>query len=253
MLNVAIFFVFLLIWVLPPFLKQEKQGMPAKKWFLFPVLTMATLGFIVVVVLQILLGYLFKTLSPGYVADCFLEAFIGAAVVEETCKFFAGRIYLKHSKAYRKIDYIFIFAAAGIGYEIIESLAGLDGGGVIGGIIRGVFAIHVFWQMYMGAHYYEYIKAKKEGKRSASRKELCKAFIVPVLLHGLNDVGLFFLDPVVSQDAENISDTADALLAAGMFIFVLSLILNIIFMVTTLKTVYRTAKESRITESKISC
>lgn len=245
MLNVIVFFIFLMIWVLPPFRKQGRQRMPAKKWYLLSVLTMAIPGFIVIIALQIGLGWLLKLWAPSYVVQCVVDAFICAALVEETCKFLAGRAYLRASKADRKVDYIFLFGAAGMGYEIIESLAGMSGGGIIGGIVRGVFAIHVFWQMYMGAHYYEYTKAKEAGDERAARRELRKSFLVPILLHGLNDVGLFFIDPAVSGEAQGLSRTEEYLLAAGMVIFILSFILNIILVVVTLKTAYRSANESR--------
>ena len=242
-LNILIFLVFLFIWVYPPYRRQGKEGMPAKKWYLFNFLITAIPGFVVAVILQLLLQAVTDRMTAPTVVIILIDAFLSAGVFEEVIKFFGGRLLLKRSQAVRKIDYIFLFAASGIGFELTESIFSVLDGNLIGSVIRGVFCLHVFWQIYMGAHYYEYRKAKETGNQRAACGQFFRFLIVPILLHGLNDFGVLWILEVSSTDLALQDDMqiAAALLAIGI-----ALVVGIIFIIRTEIMVYREANRSRM-------
>lgn len=250
MLNIIIFFIFLALWILPSFKKQGKNGMPAKKWYWLSALLMAIPGFIVVILLQFAAGWIMARTMTNSILYNFADAFLSAALVEECVKFLAGYLIIKKCGAVRKIDYIFLFGMSGIGYEITESLLGMSGGGVIGGIVRGIFCIHVFWQMFMGAHFYEYQAAKTAGNKSGSKKEFCKTFLLPIFLHGFNDFSIFVMERGVNIESVSSPEITDEnMLLIGSLLFIISFVCCIVFIIKTNKMVHREAKKSKELEA----
>lgn len=221
---------------LPQAGKKEK---PDKKWYIFSALA-ASVGIILpVALLQAGISHLGAFFIHNSVVKDIFNAFITAALIEEFIKFLVGYIFVKYSKAQRKIDYIFIFAAAGIGFEVIESLL-LASGNIMFSIVRGVLCVHVFWQMYQGACYYEYKKEKQEKGKSA---QLIKAFVITIILHGLNDTGSFVALEGVDPVTEKLVD--ENIFFAGMAVLIISAIMNIVFMAITRHIAKREAIASR--------
>ena len=246
-LSIVIFLVFLFIWVYPPFRRQGREGMPAMKWYLFALLITAVAGFAAAVGLQLLLQPVIDRMNVPAAVTTLLDAFVSAAIIEEIIKFVGGRVLLGPSGAARKIDYIFLFAASGIGFELTESVFSVLDGNIVASVIRGVLCYHVFWQAFMGAHYYEYRRAKKDGRTAAAVGQFFLFLVVPVLLHGLNDYGTLWLMDIVPTDGSAVQDAAQLLPAIAVFI--LSLLVGIAFMVYTVIMLHREAKRSRTADA----
>ena len=255
-LNVVIFLGFVVLWVLPPFLKQGRKEMVSLKWHLFSLLAGAIVACGGGIGLQLLFDNAVKASGLTGVPFHLVNAFISAALIEEVLKFVCGRVVLHFSKAIRKIDYIFIIGAAGVGFELTETFLGMNGEtGIVGGIIRGVICLHLFLQLFMGAHLYECHMAKKAGEKGRMVREFILAFIVPFFVHGFNDFALFILQESVSGVTESVdtAQTAAAALSgsaiAGIVLFILAMAVDIVFIIFTLRTVYKESKNSRLAEA----
>ena len=248
-LSVVIFLGFVALWVLPPFLKQGRNGGVSLIWHLFSLLAGAIVGFGGSVGLQLLFDNAVAASGISGVPFHLVNAFISAALFEEVLKFACGRVMLHFSKAVRKIDYIFIIGAAGVGFELTETFFGMNGDStLVGGIIRGVTCLHVFLQLFMGAHLYEYHKARKAGEKGRAVREFILTFLVPFFVHGFNDFAMFMLQDSVNVPAGT-TDAVSALVStstlAGIVLFILAMAVDIVFMIFTLKTVYKESKNSR--------
>ena len=73
-----------------------------------------------------------------------------------------------------------IFALAAFGFTLLETSIAASAGG-LAGMLRAFFPFHVMWQIFMGAHLYEYKVAKKNNDSKTMKKELAIAFGVPIL------------------------------------------------------------------------
>ena len=249
-IAILAFLIFLLIWFLPPFRKQGKAGKPAAKWYVLPTLTTAIIGFAVILGLQLLLMLFTNAVfTPGSAALAFFNAFISAALIEESGKGLTGWLFTKRSGAARKIDYMFIFGAAGLGFELSESLLKLDD--VVSGIFTGVMCLHVFWQIYMGAHIYEYRAAKAAGDAKKAKTELCKALLVPYLLHALNDLLAFLAEMLMAaMGGMEAIEQNDALGIPVLLLYAVVFGIGIVFCVITRVQLGREAKRSALAEVK---
>ena len=244
-MGFLVFFVFLFIWLYRPVKNLGKERQVKTKWLVGAVLLTAIPGFAVIIGFEFLGGYLMQALSLQGVLKCLFDAFITAALIEEGFKYLIARPLLKPSQAQRRIDVIFMFMAVGLGFEIIESLLGLfTDSTILVGLIRGVFCSHVFWQMYMGAHYYDYRAAKAQGDKRTAHRELARALLVPFFLHGMNDFSIFFLETQIIEEGEEFVPGPYCELA--LIIFLVYFVANIVFMVRTLKMVNREATHARI-------
>ena len=255
-LSVVIFLAFVALWVLPPFLKQGKTGGVSLKWHLFSLLAGAIVACGVAVVIQLfVVDKIVEASGITGVALHLVNAFISASLIEEAFKFACGRVVLHFSKAVRKIDYIFIIGAAGVGFELTETFLGMNGDtNIVGGIIRGVTCLHVFLQLFMGVHLYEYHKAKKAGNNGRTVGEFILTFLVPFFVHGFNDFSLFMLQEGMSGSAEALAagNYSELSLSGGTMVGIVMVILgiaiDIVFMIFTLKAVYKESKNSRLAD-----
>lgn len=247
MLFLIVFFGFLTIFLLPLYRKQGKEGMPAKKWYVLPMVVTAVAGFVVALGAQIILKTVMIVLNMSGIVTDIIFAFIGAALVEELLKFGVGYAFIKKSKVTRKIDYIFILGACGLGFEIIESLL-MSSGGLIAGIVRGALCLHVFFQLYMGAQLFEYKKAKEIGDKVKAKASLLKMWLIPFFLHGFNDIGSFFITRGVDVETSAIIDST--VLIAGAAIWAVTLVFYVIFFIRTYRITRRAAIDSREEEAK---
>ena len=102
-----------------------------------------------------------------------IEYFLVVALSEELLKFISGVIVSKKTCTTRS-NYITVFAAAGVGFDIFESSFQMGDG--LSMIVRCVLAIHISLQICMAGFY------------SKGHKVL--ALVVPIIIHGLYDFGL---------------------------------------------------------------
>ena len=244
MFLIGIFTVLIMVlWFVPIFRKMPKDYRYDKK-FLIKTVIYGILIFIVAVIIQnifaALLGKGFK-LPETSLLFSLLMAIIGYGLVEELMKFLVGSFSLKKSKFHSKFDYMLIFALSALGFTLIETFLYSSAFGLVG-IIRGLFPFHIMWQVFMGAHYYEYKVAKRNNDSKAMKKEWLLAFAVPILMHACCDSSVVFINRAI-----HLLSTAN--LAVVNMADILSLIIPLIYMVIliifTVVTAYKFYKYTK--------
>lgn len=188
-MGAAVFIFFVFVWFFPVVLKQRKNGFASVKSILLTILTGLVPATLVLLALEVIFGWICRWtgIVNREILYGVLKALIMYALIEEGVKFFFADIAVKKQKDATKIDYIVLFGAIGLGYEIVESLM-LGIGNVAAAVIRGAFVAHIMYQFIMGAHFFEYKKAKSTGNEQRAKKELLLALLLPFLLHGVNDL-----------------------------------------------------------------
>ena len=138
----------------------------------------------------------------------FVEYFLIVAGSEELAKFLCGMLLLKNCK--RRIDYVVVFAAVGIGFEIFESVLQIND--LSGLLIKGLLSLHVCFQIFMGSLY--------------GRGNKWLALIVPWVIHGAYDFMLSYStgQAIVGSTAEKGALTMLGVVIGGITLLVLSLI-----------------------------
>lgn len=181
--------IIMALWILPAYLKAPKEYRIDKKFIIKTILMGMVIGFIGAFILQIIFGHifvnLFKIPQESLLYE-FIKAFIIFGLIEEVMKFSAGSRSLKNSQFQSKFDYMLIFALAAFGFTLLETAISASVGG-LAGMLRALFPFHIMWQIFMGAHLYEYKVAKMNNDSKAMKKELAIAFGVPILMHGCCD------------------------------------------------------------------
>ena len=181
--------IIMALWILPAYLKAPKEYRIDKKFIIKTILMGMVIGFIGAFILQIIFGHIFvnvfKIPQESLLYE-FIKAFIIFGLIEEVMKFSAGSCSLKNSQFQSKFDYMLIFALAAFGFTLLETAISASAGG-LAGMLRALFPFHIMWQIFMGAHLYEYKVAKMNNDSKAMKKELAIAFGVPILMHGCCD------------------------------------------------------------------
>ena len=251
-MAVIVFLIFVFVWYFPVWHRQGKEESLPRFTIAKSVFMGLIPGFLLIILLQIGLGYLFRALPLSDTAFTACDCYIGAAVVEEFVKFLMAYVVIRKVQPERKVDYVLIFGAVGLGYEVTETLLLLDS--VIAGIGRGIFALHIIWQFFMGTYFYKYREAKQNGNETQARRSLLLAFGVPVFIHGTNDFLAFMAEKYLgvldagslenfSAEAQNITPELEAAgwWTAALLVFML---FEIIFQIITFRMALRAAKES---------
>ena len=212
--------VIMVLWILPAYLKAPKEYRLDKKFIIKTILMGIVIGFIGAFILQIIAGSIFTNvlkIPQDSLLYEFIKAFIIFGLIEELMKFSVGSFSLKKSKFQSKFDYMFIFSLAAFGFTLLETTIASSGG--LAGIFRAFFPFHIMWQIFMGAHFYEYKVAKMNNDSKTMKKELALAFAVPILMHGCCD----FSTTLISNALTSIQLTMGTL-------DLISLILPLIYM-----------------------
>lgn len=245
MLSLVIFLIFVFVWYFPVWRRQGKTDRLPRWTILKAILLGLIPGFLAIILLQIAAGYLEKALALSGAAYRASDSYISAALVEECVKFLGAWLILRKAAPKRKVDYALIFGAVGLGYEVTETALGLSGS-LLGGVIRGVFALHIIWQLWMGLYYYEYRRSKLAGDEKGKRKNFLLAFGVPVLLHGTNDFLAF-----MAEDSFNLAQAAGesgaemTVYAVWIGLLIFFMLAQLVFQIITFKKALRAAEESR--------
>ncbi len=134
----------------------------------------------------------------GGVAEAFLsgealamaDAFLIVAVAEEGCKLAALRLITWRNKEFNyTFDGIVYSAAVSLGFAGLENILYLMSYGIEIAPVRGVLSVpgHLAFSVFMGFFYSEAKKADGLGYAGGVRKNMRRAFIIPVLAHGFFD------------------------------------------------------------------
>lgn len=122
-------------------------------------------------------------------------AFIGVALVEETCKWIMTYFGSYFHKAYDEVyDGIVYSVYVSLGFACLENILYVFMNNSIAvGITRGILAVpgHACDAVFMG-YYLSLAKVyASQGKKSLEKKNLLLSVIVPTILHGIYDFCLF--------------------------------------------------------------
>lgn len=231
--------VIMVLWILPAYLKAPEDYRLDKKFIIKTILMGLVIGFIGAFILQIIVGSIFSNvfkIPQDSLLYEFLKAFIMFGLIEEMMKFSAGSFSLKKSQFQSKFDYMFIFALAAFGFTLLETTIASSGG--LAGIFRAFFPFHIMWQIFMGAHLYEYKVAKMNNDSKTMQKELAIAFAVPILMHGCCD----FSTALIANAASSIQSTMGTVDIISLILPLIYIIALIIFTIVTEIKFYRYCK-----------
>ena len=240
-MGILVFFVFLLIWVLPLFLKQRKSGFVSWKRILIAVAMGLAPATAVLLLLQFALGWILKFLNISEYPQIynFVTSFITAACIEEFTKYYFADKVMQKQYAYKKIDCMMLFGAVGLGYEIVESLM-MGVTNPLAAVVRGAFAGHVMYQFIMASHYFEYKKAQQQGNERRAKWQKFLMFFVPIAAHGLNDYIITFAPSTDIEDS----------IAQSLAVILLVVLLNLVVLIIGLFKAYRSMKDETVIKNE---
>ena len=242
-MAIPVLLICVVLWCIPLFKRLKKFGTVSKKRLLMALFLGLVPGTVLILLIDNvggliieMIGNLVLKLSGRDIAfgDTlvyqFLLCFLIVALGEEGIKYLFGRVAVRKGETYNKLDYVALFGAVGLGYEISESVMySLGGGGIMLGLLRGAFLTHAMWQFFMGAHYFESIK-------NGSKKEKRSAFFVPYIIHAVNDFMLEVADKALLDEA------SDLFFIIGLIAFVLAVALNVFNAVICYKTALKSTE-----------
>lgn len=123
-----------------------------------------------------------------------ISAFIGVACVEEGTKLILLTLGSWKNKAFNyKFDGIVYAVFVGVGFSAVENLLYFTDSGL--GLIptRTLLSLpgHMSFAVYMGLYYGKAKVCEAAGDLHGKRANLCKAYLFPVVFHGIYDACLF--------------------------------------------------------------
>ena len=240
MLIIAIILtvVFSFLWFMPLYKKAAGPDRVEKKYLIKAFLLGFFVDFIVAIIFQMILGwvYIFAGFVQGSLANHYLTTFISFALVEETVKLISGLIALKKFKIEGAKNYILFFGMIGIGFEIFESLLYVLQAGILATIFRGIFALHVFFQIWMGIFVYRAHKCKELSDNSGAKRNMVIAFLAPFLIHGIHDAS-----SIAASLGEGHGSAGKIIMAC---IILACLAMDAAFAIITLRKALKVIKES---------
>lgn len=134
-----------------------------------------------------ILGLIFSKSTPLY---AFFDAFLVAALVEETAKYLIlKKITWKNPAFNYTFDAIVYAMCVGMGFAILENILYVLMEGWEVAILRAVTSIpgHAVYAVYMGYYYGRAKLCDTEHYTQGTRSNLLKALVVPLWLHGFYD------------------------------------------------------------------
>lgn len=227
-LGIVIFFAFACIWYIPVYKRLNSEGNLPKNRILKDILWGIGPAFFIAVAIQIILGWIFIWLGAarGSLLFHILNDIFAYALIEELVKGHVANRLFKKSGYSTKGECILIFGAVGLGFGIIESLLVVND--IFSAVVRGVFALHVFFQLFMGYYVFDALECRNSGDKAGYKKNMLIGMGVPILVHSIHDV-------CGSVAAHFISETADSSSLIGVLVMIFSIAVDIVFLVITLK------------------
>ena len=155
------------------------------KLFLLGMATIAT-----ALIIGLLGDKVFSFMDPEGMLFIFIDNFILTALVEEGGKYFVlKKVTWKHPAFTHTFDAIVYAVAVSLGFATLENIIYVLDGDVGTAFVRAIFSVpgHVTDAVYMGYYFGTAKYAEKARDMDGCRKNLWKAIIIPVLLHGFYD------------------------------------------------------------------
>ena len=176
--------LFIIIWKCDRYEKEPPKLL--LKLFLFGALTTISAAIIEV----LFSDYIFGFMNHQGILFLLLDNFIFVALTEETGKYLVlKKVTWKHPAFNYTFDAIIYAVAVSLGFATLENILYLVDEGFELAIIRALFSVpgHVIDAIYMGYYYGLAKHAEAFYDTTLKNKNLKKAFLVPVLIHGFYD------------------------------------------------------------------
>lgn len=164
------------------------------------------------------LSFVIPKPDDSLMGDAFYNAFVCAAIPEELCKLLM--LYLciwKNPYFDEYYDGLEYAAFVGLGFAGIENVMYILQGGLGLAVGRGIFAVpaHFFFAIFMG-----YFFALARFRYNKRRGYLFLAYIIPVILHGIYDFVLMYINNLNgATDTLQEVDALSGILYAGFLVF----------------------------------
>lgn len=165
-------------------------------------------------------------LGMDEVRDPFLwatvQAFGSAAIPEELFKLAVVLGYAARHDAFDEpMDGIVYGVAASLGFATLENVLYVAGGGIGTAILRALTAVpgHAFWGVLMG-----YFVAQAKFRPAERGRLLAGAVLVPIVLHGVYDLGLMLVSRLNDLERE-----VDAVAITALVLSLVALLVSIVW------------------------
>lgn len=237
---IGLFFLlaFTAVWYLPILIKHTKTVHEPAKYYVCAFFA----GFgatILTMILQIGFAFLLNYLNgldalqtgPLKTVTGMLYVLVAIAAVEELTKFFLGRLIMKRIPGLSQAGCMLLMGMVGIGFGFVEEIGGSS---ILGGILNGMLALHLFFQLVMGIFMWRAWEAGKKQDHAGYRKNMALALLIPVTVHWIYD---YFL-----LKGEALADTNFD--TAFLFI-VIALLISIAYSVVSVVTAWKTVNRER--------
>lgn len=167
--------------------RMEKEP----KWLIILIILLGALSAIPAIILELVMEGLYNIFyTQGTVFYLFLENFIGVALVEEVCKYFAGCIPTWKNKNFDfKFDGVVYMVASAVGFAVLENILYVMQGGIKVALMRALLSVpaHVTCGIFMGLYYGKSKYAAVHLQNGKAQLYTFLSIFVPMLIHGFDD------------------------------------------------------------------
>ncbi len=163
----------------------------------------------------------------GSIAYAMLDGFLVAAFSEELCKYFMLKSQTWKRREFNcSFDGIVYAVFVSLGFATFENLLYVVDGGLSTAITRIFTAVpgHACDAVFMGYYYSKAKYAELSGDKKEKKKNLRKALLIPILLHGTYDFLLSFEEEIVGETVLILGMLLWMIFVIAMFIFTFRLI-----------------------------
>ena len=168
-----------------------KDKVEHEPWSLiFKLLIFGAISCIPAMFLEMFISVNMPDLPADSLAFAVSNAFIVAALCEETCKYVLLRLGSWRNKHFDyRFDGIVYGVSVAVGFALLENVLYVMDGGLEVALMRGVMAVplHAFCGVFMGIYYGAAKRYSIEGQHSKAHQETLKALLIPILIHGIYD------------------------------------------------------------------
>ena len=168
-----------------------KDKVEHEPWSLiFKLLIFGAISCIPAMFLEMFISVNLPDLPAGSLSYAVCNAFIVAALCEETCKYVLLRLGSWRNKHFDyRFDGIVYGVSVAVGFALLENVLYVMDGGLEVALMRGVMAVplHAFCGVFMGIYYGAAKRYSIEGQHSKAHQETLKALLIPILIHGIYD------------------------------------------------------------------
>ncbi|MBQ8107558.1 MAG: PrsW family intramembrane metalloprotease, partial [Ruminococcus sp.] len=192
---------------------RSKDRIEKEPWgLLIKLFALGALTTISAIILELLgTSVIDSFLSKGTVEYNLINNFLIIALAEESGKFFALKLRTWNEPEFNfTYDAVVYAVAVSLGFATLENILYVLGEGTMGiAIMRGLLSVpgHAIDSVFMGYYYGLAQRCRYMNNASGARRNLFKALLAPVLIHGFYDftlsmksdifMGIFFLFEII--------------------------------------------------------